>query len=89
MRPWTSSSRGISTALPKSGALDRLHEMHRRDMAATRAVMRIKDNIRAAGVFVPPSSSEGLARAAHRREVEAKAKRPARTRWRDPMRSPR
>jgi hypothetical protein len=102
-------------------SLDRMHERHLREKAATRAVMRIKDKIREAGIFVPPSSrehflaasdfrgwaktetdpekkaelislgnlAEGLGRAAHTREVEAKAKRPTRKRRRGPKRSPR
>jgi hypothetical protein len=39
-------------------SLDRMIEMMRRDRAATRAVMRIKEKIRDAGIFVPPSSKD-------------------------------
>ena len=46
------------------GVLDRLHEMHRREEAATRAVMKIKDKIRDAGIWVPPSSREHFLAAA-------------------------
>jgi hypothetical protein len=100
-------------------SLDRLHEMFRREEVATRAVIKIKDKIRDAGIFVLPSSkehflmaadfrgwaktetdpkkkaelislgnlAEGLGRAAHSREVEAKAKRLTRKRRRGPKRA--
>jgi hypothetical protein len=45
-------------------SLDRLHEMHRREEAATRAVMKIKDKIRDAGIWIPPSSREHFLAAA-------------------------
>ena len=45
-------------------SLDRMHEMHLRDVAATRAVMRIKEKIRDAGIFIPPSGKEHFLMAA-------------------------
>src|SRR4029077_3608351 len=98
-------------------SLDRLHEMHRREEALTRAVMKLKHRLLDAGVWVRPTARElflmvhdwrtwaeterdpekaaklngrgdrceALGRSA--REVEAKAKRPARKRRRGPKRA--
>ena len=45
-------------------SLDRMIEAMRREEATTRAVMKIKDKIRAAGIWVPPSSKEHFLAAA-------------------------
>ena len=98
-------------------SLDRLHEMHRREEALTRAVMKLKHRLLDDGVWVRPTARElflmardwrtwgeterdpekaaklngrgdrceALGRSA--REVEAKAKRPARKRRRGPKRA--
>ena len=92
-------------------SLDRMIEAMRREEAATRAVMNIKDRLLVAGIFIRKTArehflreadfrrwaetetdpkkkaelislanlNEGLGRDAHRREVEAKAKRPRRS----------
>jgi hypothetical protein len=97
-RPWWSSDaegRAIdmyfdwefyTTAEERS--LDRMHEMHLREVAATRAIMKRgwakteTDPGKKAELISLGNLSEGLGRSAHRREVEARPKRPTRKRRR-------